>query len=201
MPTPGPEFEKLLLSGLLEGYCLGILEVDVMKELDKEVSASQSLKQEIHDYQERFIRKKSKRPLSSVWDKIKLDIDQEETVNLKQSSGHLSGKMDLNQLRKEASEVDFPDIGYSNIAMVPFKKILDFQQFLIRIRKFVPIETHDNMLESFFVLEGSCNCTIGDSEISLSEGGFAEIPLNKPHFPTVTSTKPVLAILQRGLIY
>ena len=85
--------------------------------------------------------------------------------------------------------------------MVPFRKVLGFEQFLVRVRHFVAEETHEDLLESFFILEGTCICFLGEHQIPLEAGGFLEIPMFIPHSVTITSDKPVLAILQRGTIY
>jgi mannose-6-phosphate isomerase-like protein (cupin superfamily) len=59
----------------------------------------------------------------------------------------------------------------------------------------VPEEEHDNYLESFFILKGRCECTIGENFYKLGAGDFIEIPLNTPHNIKL-STPVVVAVLQ-----
>ena len=57
-------------------------------------------------------------------------------------------------------------------------------------------ETHDDLLESFIILEGECECTVGEDVYRVSAGGYTSIPLHVPH--TVKILSPyVVAILQR----
>jgi mannose-6-phosphate isomerase-like protein (cupin superfamily) len=59
-----------------------------------------------------------------------------------------------------------------------------------------PDEVHDDLLECFIVLEGECECYIGDDVIHLGPGGFIDIPLYTHHDVKVIKG-PVLAIVQR----
>jgi mannose-6-phosphate isomerase-like protein (cupin superfamily) len=56
----------------------------------------------------------------------------------------------------------------------------------------------DEFEESFFILEGSCECNIGGKIFHLKAGDFLDIPFNIHH--SITSTSPqgyVKAIIQR----
>lgn len=57
-------------------------------------------------------------------------------------------------------------------------------------------ETHDELHESFIILEGECECTVGDTVFRVSAGGYASIPLHVPHSVKIISPY-VLAIMQR----
>jgi mannose-6-phosphate isomerase-like protein (cupin superfamily) len=69
------------------------------------------------------------------------------------------------------------------------------QQMLVISKTDVPEEEHGDFLESFFILQGRCECTIGDQFYALGEGDFIEIPLHTPHDIRLT-TPVVTAILQ-----
>jgi mannose-6-phosphate isomerase-like protein (cupin superfamily) len=69
------------------------------------------------------------------------------------------------------------------------------QQMLVISKINVPEEAHGNFLESFFILNGRCECTIGDQFYALGEGDFIEIPLHTPHDIRLV-TPVVTAILQ-----
>ncbi len=62
--------------------------------------------------------------------------------------------------------------------------------------KAIPDETHENERESFIVLEGECECCIGDKLIRLGPGGFIEIPMYT-HHDVKAITPFVVAIMQR----
>lgn len=69
-------------------------------------------------------------------------------------------------------------------------------QTLIKSRIDYPEEIHNTLKESFIVLEGECECYIGDDVVRLGPGGFIDIPLNKHHDVKVLSPY-VVAIQQR----
>jgi mannose-6-phosphate isomerase-like protein (cupin superfamily) len=57
-------------------------------------------------------------------------------------------------------------------------------------------ETHDDVYESFLILQGQCKCTVGKESFYLNPGGFTQIPLNENHRVEITSATPVMAIAQ-----
>jgi len=57
-------------------------------------------------------------------------------------------------------------------------------------------ETHDDVHESFLILQGQCRCTVGEESFYLNPGGFTQIPLNENHKVEITSSTPVMAIAQ-----
>jgi len=60
-----------------------------------------------------------------------------------------------------------------------------------------PAEEHTNEYESFLIVEGTCDITIGSNVHSLSAGDYLSIPLYENHFVKVTSAMPCKIILQR----
>lgn len=60
----------------------------------------------------------------------------------------------------------------------------------------IPEEEHDDMIESFMLLEGKCECRVGDKTFRLEAGGYLSIPLHEPHDVKILSER-VVAILQR----
>lgn len=67
---------------------------------------------------------------------------------------------------------------------------------LVYTRMSIPEETHDDLIESFFILEGSCRCMVDGQEYVLNPGDFLEIPLYVKHDITLL-TPHVVAILQQ----
>lgn len=57
-------------------------------------------------------------------------------------------------------------------------------------------ETHDDVYESFLILQGQCRCTVGEEVFYLNPGGYTQIPLNENHKVEITSDSPVMAIAQ-----
>ncbi|WP_428328521.1 cupin domain-containing protein [Mucilaginibacter sp.] len=70
-----------------------------------------------------------------------------------------------------------------------------YQQMLVITKNDVPEEEHGDLLESFFILEGHCECTVGNELYQLNPGDFLEIPLNVKHDIKIVSPY-VVGILQ-----
>ncbi len=60
-----------------------------------------------------------------------------------------------------------------------------------------PIEVHDNELEHFLIIEGTCTIKIGDEDHQLVAGDYLSIPLYIGHSVAVTSEIVCKLILQR----
>lgn len=135
-----------------------------------------------------------------IWNQIQEKVNVSPAPGPHQDNGILSRHTKLERLRKEIGDLTVPE-NDENITMVPFRNVFGFEQFLVRVRQFVPEEIHEDLLESFYILEGTCTCFVGGEQFPLAAGGFLEIPMFIPHSVAITSEKPVLAILQRGIIY
>lgn len=69
-------------------------------------------------------------------------------------------------------------------------------QSLVVSKVNIPDETHTDLIESFFILEGRCRCVIGNQEHILNAGDFLEIPLHE-HHDVVLLTPYVVAVHQQ----
>ena len=68
---------------------------------------------------------------------------------------------------------------------------------IVWIKDYAPQEVHDNELERFLVVEGSCNIIVEEEVYALVAGDYFAIPLHKGHMVKVTSALPCKIILQR----
>ena len=68
---------------------------------------------------------------------------------------------------------------------------------IIWLKHGAPIEVHENELERFMIVEGTCDIIIGEEVHQLAAGDFLAIPLHQPHSVKVTSAIPCKLILQR----
>lgn len=70
-------------------------------------------------------------------------------------------------------------------------------------KEIIPEEVHDDLIESFIVLEGTCACKIwkeGTAEmrtVHMVAGDFLQLEIGESHDVITTSSTPVKAILQR----
>jgi len=69
-------------------------------------------------------------------------------------------------------------------------------QALVISKVNIPDEVHNDLVESFFILKGSCCCTIDGTDHTLNAGDFLAIPPHKNH-DVVLLTPYVVAIHQQ----
>ncbi|MBS1685817.1 MAG: cupin domain-containing protein [Bacteroidetes bacterium] len=69
-------------------------------------------------------------------------------------------------------------------------------QVLIATSEGFPDEEHDDLLESFIILEGECECRIGSDTVRVKAGGYLEIPLHTSHDVRIISDG-IVGVLQR----
>ncbi|MBL7816224.1 MAG: cupin domain-containing protein [Saprospiraceae bacterium] len=72
---------------------------------------------------------------------------------------------------------------------------------LVWVKEEVPEEVHHDVLESFILLEGSCECHIFDSEgnsriVYMHQGDYISFKIGEVHDIHITSAEPAKAILQ-----
>jgi mannose-6-phosphate isomerase-like protein (cupin superfamily) len=68
---------------------------------------------------------------------------------------------------------------------------------IVWIKEMAPQEMHDDEIEKFLIVEGTCNIIIEDEVHQLKAGDMLSIPLYKNHLVKVTSSIPCKVILQR----
>ena len=73
--------------------------------------------------------------------------------------------------------------------------------FVAWVKDGVPLEVHDDLVESYLLLEGSCTCEIHRCDgrletVHLSAGQYLSVAIGEAHTLVVTSPKPIKAILQ-----
>ena len=91
---------------------------------------------------------------------------------------------------------DFEDIHFHNIESNDKREL-----FVAWVKEMVPEEVHYDLLESFLILEGSCECHITDEKgetriVRLGQGDSITMQLGETHDVIITSLKPAKAILE-----
>lgn len=90
-----------------------------------------------------------------------------------------------------------PPAGYRNLHVHVLRQDADVEQYLLWVRELIRPEEHHNERESFLILEGHCECSIGGAFVQLGPGDYLSVPLDLEHAVRVVSDTPVKAILQR----
>ena len=102
---------------------------------------------------------------------------------------------------KEAVAGIEPEEDFENIYMHPLEVNDKYELYILWVKNYVDEEVHHDVLESFVIIEGSCECLITDAAgntrtVRMREGDHIEMVLGENHDITVTSGKTAKAILQ-----
>lgn len=86
---------------------------------------------------------------------------------------------------------------YDNLHYMPLAQSEAGFTIVVWMKEGLPSEVHNDALERFLVLEGSCEIAFGGAVYSLKAGDFLSIPLHHPHTVKVTSSITCKLIVQR----
>jgi mannose-6-phosphate isomerase-like protein (cupin superfamily) len=193
------EQQKYLQSGNLEAYCLGLLNPEEVEELRLMCSRYPEVKQELeaieialetmalqaavappHELKERLLKK------LGLEQTVRLDLQNLPVINEQTYYGDWLGAL-AHLIPKDPVDA---------IVFQPLTQTPQLTQSLVYSRMSIPEETHEDLIESFFILEGSCRCMVDGKKYILNPGDFLEIPLYVKHDITLL-TPHILAILQQ----
>lgn len=195
------EIAEILASGRIEEYCLGLLTAEECLVLEKFAEIHPEIRTEIEETRlalDRFSESIEKRPSHSLKEKIfqTLFTNGSDEVEQLSRSQFISKHSDLSFWKEKAAAIKDPGIR-SNIHLEPLWLEGKTEQYVAWVKNNVDDEVHEDMVESFLILEGTCRCFLDDEVLDLKPGDFLEIPLRTHHNLTVTSDQNVKAVLQR----
>ena len=78
-----------------------------------------------------------------------------------------------------------------NVKVVQLTSNPDASQFLIFIKKSVPLHLHKEHSEMVYIVDGEGKMQLGDKSFTIKKGDFVKIDENTPHGVTVTSQQPL----------
>jgi mannose-6-phosphate isomerase-like protein (cupin superfamily) len=195
------DIKAYISSGIIEEYCLGLLPDKDKQEVELNASLYPLIKSEITVYQQAL-------------EKYATDFAQSVSPALKQKTQQLFDNLyleethDINRIpilnkytecKNWLSLVKplLPSQLEDDMFVHVLQDTEEVEQLLIWTKIDYPDEVHTNEKECFMILEGECECYIGDDKIiRLSAGGFIDIPMHEHHDVKVVKG-PVLAIVQR----
>ncbi len=193
------DVHKYIESGILELYCLGELSPQEETEV-LQMMIYTEVKAEITKIQmtlEAYAQEQAIEPPAHMQDMISALID-----NLaKEASMNRHDLPILNKFTNYRSwlqlvQDDIPQ----NIRNGRYAKMLthtsSVMQMLLVSETDIEEELHADEMESFIILQGTCDCRVGDKVFSMKAGDFMEIPLHVHHDVKVHAPY-VVAILQR----
>jgi len=194
------DIKSYISSGVLEDYCLGVLDNEEAARVEQIAAMHPEIKTEITAFQkalEKYAMAVAEYPTPGFKNNLfnKLDnLAKENSLSL----GNLP-LLDKFSDHRNWLKLVKPMLPAS-LEEEMFIKILRHEgevvQSIVWIKNEYPDEVHEHLKECFIVLEGECECHIGNKVIKLGPGGFLDIPLYEHHDVKVING-PVLAVVQR----
>ncbi|RNL52161.1 cupin domain-containing protein [Pedobacter jejuensis] len=189
----------IIESGLLELYVLNLLEGDELAQIENLRLNSSEVNDEINKI-ELFFEQHALQ--HSVPVSINTELKLQNLFHQLSSTGELNIS-NLPLIDENANYQDWFNLVENLIPINgvdgTFTHLLTgnekVMQMLVVSEIDIKKEIHENELESFLILEGSCICTIDNSDFSMGPGDYMSIPLHKSHTVKITSLS-VTAILQ-----
>jgi len=194
------DIKTYISSGVLEDYCLGVLDDSETAQVEQMAAMHAEIKNEIIAFQrslEQYAVAAAKRPSTHIKHNLLNTFEnlaQEYPLsleNLPLLSRHSDNKNWLKLIKPM-----LPLYLEEELLIKILRNDEEALQCVMWLRNEYPDEVHDNLKESFIVLEGECECHIGGKIIKLGPGDYLDIPLHEHHDVVVTKG-PVLAIVQR----
>ena len=193
--------EEYIKNGIVEDYCLNLIKEPEKSDFEKALRLYPELRREFEEVQESLYRYATLNAMAppkyskeKIWNTL-------QNLNLEENM-ELSNLPIINQYSdyKKWLEVVKPLLP-KEVPKGHFMKNLTqtetVMQLLVMTSTDVEDEVHEDVYESFIILEGECECRIGDHTIvRLKAGGFMNIPLNEHHDLKIISDH-VVGIMQR----
>jgi quercetin dioxygenase-like cupin family protein len=185
-------------SGVLEQYSLHLLNADEQADVLLNCTLYPAIKQELAAIENAFEKMAHSRAVTP---------DEQLKQRILNTLG-FADEITLNNLPLVDAYAD-QNSWYNAIEhLIPTEPFEDFfmevlrhddkvVQMLVITKLNVPEETHDDRIESFFILKGQCVCTVSDDTYTLNAGDFLQIPVYVEHDITITSPY-VVAIVQHS---
>jgi len=188
-------------SGQLEQYCLGLLDSGEAQEVEKLANQYPAIREELdrltaalaHYTADNIItpnpdlKNRVMTALSQLGEAPAFDLDRLPLIN---------AFSDADQWQRSVTSIE-PPADFRNIFGHILRQDENVEQFLVWVRQSINPEDHHDERESFLILEGCCECSIGGERIQLSAGDYLDVPLDLEHTVRVLSDTPVKAIIQR----
>ena len=197
--------KELIDSGILEIYVMGMASDSEREEVEKMAAANPDIRKEIEeisDALENYAQAHAIKPSAAVKPLLMANIDYAERIKngetisfppvLNENSKVSDYATWLNQADQDFSFPDEENIHVKIIGNTP-----EMTTAIVWLQHETPREIHHKELESFLIVEGSCDIRVGEKSNHLVAGDYFAIPLHEYHQVKVTSSIACKAILQR----
>lgn len=190
-------------SGIIEEFCLGLLSDDQAKEVMKNALLFPEIQQEIEQTEEAlaaYARTPPRPALKEQVLKVLDDIRSEEEIK-PDNPPPIHRYSDAAKWNEALSGIE-PNLEHSDLKLFFLRKTKESQLCIAWLRTELVEDAHhrNEFQESFLILEGTCECILGNRTIHLQPGDYVDIPFDTPHTIKVTSTSKgfLKALIQRA---
>jgi len=189
-----------ITSGIIEDYCLGILNDEESRTVEQYAESHPEIKQEVDAFMqvlEQYALDNAIHPGEQLRTKIFQLFDNLAT-EYEAAPQHLPLLNKYSNLNTWLSIVEplLPEVLGENMFVKELRNQHGISQTIIWTKIDYPDEVHEEVEECFIILKGKCRCYIEGETIEVNAGGFLEIPMFKHHDVRVLES-PVLAVVQR----
>lgn len=196
------EAEKYLEPGLLEDYCLGLLPEATAVAITAAIRDSATLQQRVQEIEKALLHYNPAPAGLPLKERILQTLQQlpADTVISLDNPPLITRNSDVIAWNRALENLE-PDTEFGSMKVRFIRDTPDWQLCVAWLYESLEETEHpaDAFAESFFILEGSCECNIGGQRIRLQAGDYLDIPFDTHH--TIRSTTPggapVKAIIQR----
>jgi mannose-6-phosphate isomerase-like protein (cupin superfamily) len=197
--------KEYIESGILETYVMGMASEIEQKEVEMMAAANPDIRQEIDNISvamEQYAMAHAKTPGSTIKPFVMAIIDYSERMKAGEAMSfppviNQNSKLEEFATWLNRPDMDFPGSEEDNLSAKIIAYTPEMTTAIVWIKEESPWEIHDKELESFLIVEGSCNIIVGDKDNHLIAGDYFTIPLHEYHMVKVTSDVACKAILQR----
>jgi mannose-6-phosphate isomerase-like protein (cupin superfamily) len=187
-------------TGIIQDYCLGLLseeEMGTVREMAKQFPEISAAIKTTEEALEEFALKHSFLPKQELKEETwQLISNLEREKNFSTDDTPIINKFSDYKKWMEVMRPLLPAAMEEEVFAKVIREDGKVTQTLIKTKIDYPDEVHEEVYESFIVLEGECECYIGDRVVKLGPGGFIDIPLHEHHDVKLLSPY-VIAVQQR----
>jgi uncharacterized cupin superfamily protein len=191
-------------SGILEAYVLGVATPAESVEVEKMAAAYPAVKEELSQIAislEQYASAHAVQPHATMKPLLFATIDYAERLQKGEPVTTPPLLHANSKIGDYAQWLNRPDMTLPTDSEDIFLKILGHTPqattAIVWIKQLAPDEVHHDEHESFLIVEGTCDITIGGKVHHLVPGDYLTIPLHTDHHVKVTSAVPCKVILER----
>ena len=196
------DIDAYISSGALENYCLGFCSEAEKTIIEKYAETYPVIKNEIEKIRvslEKFILSNKITPSPSVKTRVMLSLYTQMAKSDHAYTPLINEHTDPAILASwvAAKKITVPTEDFENLYITELTSTEQVTNFIVHAKAGHETEMHDNFIEYLYVIKGSCIMNFDGVKRSYKEGEIIHIMPHINHTATVTSSQPMIALVQR----